>query len=96
MQVALGSPLHGQPWLLHWRLRRPRLWAGCVHGGDEQQHHQQLSSQEQVDVGHGENGSGVSEQSPSYLTRFWPSSPANEQRPEISPGGVRPGLSQSG
>jgi len=79
MQVGLGSPLHGQPWLLHWRLRRPRPWGGCVHGGDEQQHHQQLSSQEQVDVRHGEMGSGVNGYSLSPLACFWLSSPAKEQ-----------------
>ena len=79
MQIGLGSPLDWLLWHLHWRLRRPRPWGGCVHGGNEQQHHQQLSSQEQVDVRHGEMGSGVSGHSLSPLACFWLSSPAKEQ-----------------
>jgi hypothetical protein len=80
MQVCLGSPLHGRRWLLRWWLRRPRLRGGFVHGGDEQQHHQQLSREEQVDLGHGEKGSGVSEHSLSPSIPFWINSPAKEQR----------------
>ncbi len=80
MQVGLGRPMHGRLWLLHRWLRRPRPRGGCVHGGDEQQHHQQLSREEQVDLGHGEKGSGVSEHSLSPLAPFWISSPAKEQR----------------
>jgi hypothetical protein len=80
MQVGLGSPLHGWLWLLHRWLRRPRPRGGCVHGGDEQKHHQQLSREEQVDLGHGEKGSGVSEHSLSPSVPFWISSPAKEQR----------------
>jgi hypothetical protein len=51
----------------------------CVHGGHEQQHHQQFSREEQVDLGHGEKGSGVSEHSLSPVTPFWIISPAKEQ-----------------
>ena len=81
MQVGLGSPLHGRRWLLRWWLRRPRPRGGFVHGGDEQQHHKQLSREEQVDLGHGERGAGVSEHSLRPLARFWLSSPAKEQWP---------------
>ena len=80
MQVGFGSPLHGQPWLLQRWLCRLQPWGRCVHGGDEQQHHNQLSSEEQVDLGHGEKGSGVSEHSLSPSAPFWISSPAKEQR----------------
>ena len=79
MQVGLGSPLHGRLWLLQHRLCRLQPWGGCVHGGDEQHHHKQLSSEEQVDLGHGEKGSGVSEHSLSHLVLFWIRSPAKEQ-----------------
>jgi hypothetical protein len=85
-QAALATPVLTLP---------PSPWVRCVHGGDEQQHHNQLSSEEQVDLGHGEKGPGVSEQSLSPLARFWPSSPAKEQRLQALPGGVCPGLSQS-
>lgn len=57
MQVGLGSPLHGQLWLFQRWLCRLDPWGSCVHGGDEQQHHQQLSSEEQVDLGHGDKDS---------------------------------------
>jgi hypothetical protein len=53
-QVGLGSPLHGRLWLLQRWLCRLQPRGGCVHGGDEQQHHKQLSSEDQVDLGHGE------------------------------------------
>ena len=91
MQVGLGSPLHGRLWLLQHRLCRLQPWGGCVHGGDEQQHHKQLSSEEQVDLGHGEKGSGVIEHSLSPLARFWLSSPAKEQRPQASLAVCAPG-----
>jgi len=84
MQVGLGRPMHGRLWLLHWRIWRPRPRRGSVHGGNDGKHHQQLSSKEQVDLGHGEKGSGVSEHSLSPLARFWLSSPAKEQRPQAS------------
>ena len=80
MQVGLGSPLHGRLWLLRRWLCRPRPRRGSVHGGNDGKHHQQLSSKEQVDLGHGEKGSGVSEHSLSPLVPFWISSPAKEQR----------------
>ncbi|MFM7239049.1 MAG: hypothetical protein ACKOZN_05540, partial [Cyanobium sp.] len=64
---------------MRW-LRCPRPRGVGIHGGDEQQHHQQLSSKEQVDLGHGEKGSGVSEHSLSPSTPFWINSPAKEQR----------------
>jgi hypothetical protein len=79
MQVGLGSPLHGRAWLLQRWFCRRHLRGGGVHGGDNQQHHQQLSSQEQVDLGHGEKGSGVSEHSLSPMVPFWNISPAKEQ-----------------
>lgn len=90
MQVGLGRPMHGRLWLLHRWLCRPRPRGGCVHGGHEQQHHQQLSSQEQVDLGHGERGAGVSEHSLSPLTPFRISSPAKEQRNQSALGGLIP------
>jgi hypothetical protein len=80
MQVGLRRPLHGQLWLLHWRIWRPRPRRGSVHGGNDGKHHQQLSREEQVDLGHGEKGSGVSEHSLSPSAPFWISSPAKEQR----------------
>jgi hypothetical protein len=80
MQVGLGSPLHGRLWLLRRWLRYPRPRGVCIHGGDEQQHHQKLSSKEQVDLGHGESGAGVSEHSLSPLSRFGTISPANDQQ----------------
>lgn len=80
MQVGLGRPMHGRLWLLHRWLCRPRPRGGYVHGGHEQQHHQQLSREEQVDLGHGEKGSDVSEHSLSPSAPFWISSPAKEQR----------------
>ena len=80
MQVGLGSPLHGRLGLLRRWLYRPRPMGGYVHGGHEQQHHQQLSREEQVDLGHGEKGSDVSEHSLSPSAPFWISSPAKEQR----------------
>ncbi len=79
MQVGLGSPLHGRLWHLQRCLRRPRPMGACVHGGDEQQHHQQLSREEQIDLGHGERAAGVSEDSLSPLALFWILSPAKEQ-----------------
>lgn len=79
MQVGLGSPMNGQLWLLQRRLCRPRLRGACIHGGDEQQHHQQLSCEEQIDLGHGEREAGVSEDSLSPLALFWILSPAKEQ-----------------
>lgn len=79
MQVGLGSPLDGRLWLLQRGLCRPRPMGACVHGGHEQQHHQQLSREEQVDLGHGERGAGVSEDSLSPLALFWILSPAKEQ-----------------
>ena len=91
MQVGLGSPLLGGLRLLQRWLCRFQPWGRCVHGGDEQQHHNQLSSEEQVDLGHGEKGSGVSEQSLSPLARFWLSSPAKEQRPLASLAACAPG-----
>jgi len=96
MQVGLGSPLHGRHWLLqHW-LCRLQPWGGCVHGGDEQQHHKQLSSEEQVDLGHGEKGSGVSEHSLSPSAPFWINSPAKEQRPQASLAVCAPGRDRTG
>ena len=79
MQIGLGSPLQGGLWLLQGWLRCPRPRGVCIHGGDEQQHHQQLSSKEQVDLGHGESGAGVSEHSLSPLAPFWINPPAKEQ-----------------
>ena len=90
MQVGLGRPMHGRLWLLHRWLCRPRPRGGCVHGGDEQQHHYQLSSEEQVDLGHGEKGSGVSEHSLSPSAPFWINSPAKEQRPQTALVGLLP------
>ena len=80
MQVGLGRPMHGRLWLLHRWLWRPRSRRGSVHGGNDGKHHQQLSREEQVDLGHGEKGSGVSEHSLSPSTPFWINSPAKEQR----------------
>jgi hypothetical protein len=51
MQVGLRRPLHGRLWLLHWRIWRPRPRRGSVHGGNDGKHHQQLSREEQVDLG---------------------------------------------
>jgi len=79
MQVGLGRPMHGRLWLLHRWLWRPRPRRGSVHGGNDGKHHQQLSSKEQVDLGHGEKGSGVSEHSLSPSAPFWINSPAKEQ-----------------
>ena len=90
MQVGLGRPLHGRLWLLRRWLCRPHPMGACVHGGHEQQHHQQLSSQEQVDLGHGEKGSGVSEHSLSPSVPFWISSPAKEQRLQAALGRLIP------
>ena len=90
MQVGLGSPLHGRLWLLHRWLCRPRPMGACVHGGHEQQHHQQLSSKEQVDLGHREKGSGVSEHSLSPSAPFWINPPAKEQRLQSALGGLIP------
>lgn len=96
MQVGLGSPLHGRLWLLQHRLCRLQPWGGCVHGGDEQQHHKQLSSEEQVDLGHGEKGSGVSEHSLSHLVLFWIRSPAKEQLLQASLAVCAPGRDRTG
>ena len=90
MQVGLGSPLHGRLWLLHWRIWRPRPRRGSVHGGNDGKHHQQLSREEQVDLGHGEKGSGVSEHSLSPSTPFWINPPAKEQRLQSALGGLIP------
>mgnify|MGYP007101604011 CR=1 FL=1 len=84
MQIGLGSPLQGGLWLLQGWLRCPRPRGVCIHGGDEQQHHQKLSSKEQVDLGHGESGAGVSEHSLSPLSPFEILSPANDQRKQAA------------